>query len=239
MAEGQVDRGLTAQSTAVVDVQEDGLRAVWDVALEFRRNTREQFQFSVPKDFLVEKVTGSNVRGWEVRKAGQAGKDQTVEITLLKPAKDRERVALHLWRGGAVGQNELTEFDVPLVEPSGAAQAAGQVTIRRSPLLDVRTTGHAGVTRIDLADADDSQADRPTRDAGDESPLGIRPYQAYRFATMPFTLRLRAEPLAARTTAELQTLLKFTEYRPTLECRAVLHVQDRPIYRVECCCPTS
>jgi hypothetical protein len=242
VAEGQVDRGLTAESTAVVDVQEDGLRAVWDVRLEFRRNQREQFQFSVPAGFLVEKVTGSNVRGWEVRKAGPGEKDQAVEITLLKAAKDREQVALHLWRGGAVGQNDLAEFDVPLVQPSGAAQAAGQVTIRRSPLLDVRTIGHAGVTRIDLADAAGDEAgepsgQRPTRDAGDESPLGIRPYQAYRFATMPFTLRLRARPLAGRTTAEVQTLLKFTEYRPTLECRAVLHVQDRPIYRVEMLLP--
>ena len=50
-------------------------------------------------------------------------------------------------------------------------------------------------------------------------------------------LRLRAEPLAAKTTAEVQTLLKFTEYRPTLEARAVVHVQDRPIYRVEMLLP--
>ena len=242
VAEGQVDRGLTAQSAAVVDVQEDGLRAVWDVALEFRRNQREQFQFSVPKDYLVEKVAGSNVRGWEIRKDGPAGKEQTVEITLLKAAKDHEQIALHLWRGGAVGQGGLTEFDVPLVQPSGAAQSAGQVTIRRSPLLDVRTVQHAGVTRIDLADAAggrpaDALSESSGHDAGDESPLGIHPYQAYRFATMPFTLRLRAEPMAARTTAEVQTLLKFTEYRPTLECRAVVHVQDRPIYRVEMLLP--
>ena len=240
VAEGQVDRGLTGQSAAVVDVQEDGLRAVWDVALEFRRNTREQFQFSVPKDYLVEKVAGSNVRGWEIRKGGPAGKEQTVEVTLLKAAKDHEQIALHLWRGGAVGQGGLTEFDVPLVQPSGAAQAAGQVTIRRSPLLDVRTVQHAGVTRIDLADAAGGRpadGESSGHDAGDESPLGIHPYQAYRFATMPFTLRLRAEPMAARTTAEVQTLLKFTEYRPTLECRAVVHVQDRPIYRVEMLLP--
>ena len=127
----------------MVDVQEDGVRAVWNVDLEFRRNQREQFQFSFPKEFLVEGVTGSNVRGWEVRKASQAGKDPTVEISLLKPAKDHEQVALHLWRSGAVGQKELAEFDVPLVMPSGAIQASGQLTIRRSPLLDVQTVGRS------------------------------------------------------------------------------------------------
>ena len=124
VAEAQVDRGLTAQCAAVVDVEEDGLRAVWDMTLEFRRNQREQFQFSVPKDFLIEKVTGGNVRGWEVRKAAAGGKEQTVEVTLLKAAKDSQQIALHLWRGGAVGQNELAEFDLPLVQPTAPSRPA-------------------------------------------------------------------------------------------------------------------
>ncbi len=46
-----------------------------------------------------------------------------------------------------------------------------------------------------------------------------------------------AEPLVAKTTADVQTLLKFTEYRPTLEVRALVHVQDRPIFRVEMLLP--
>ena len=103
VAEGQVDRDLTAHATGVVDVQEDGVRAVWNVNLEFRRNQRERFEFSFPKEFLVERVTGGNVRGWEVHKASQAEKDSTVEISLLKAAKDHEQVALHLWRSGARG----------------------------------------------------------------------------------------------------------------------------------------
>ena len=126
VAEGQVDRGLTAQSTAVVDVQEDGLRAVWDVALEFRRNQREQFQFSVPKDYLVEKVHGQqrprlgNPQG----RPGRQGADGRGHAAEGRP-RTTSRSRLHLWRSGAVGQGELAEFDVPLVQPSGAAQAAG------------------------------------------------------------------------------------------------------------------
>ena len=192
VAEGQVDRGLTAQSTAVVDVQEDGLRAVWDVALEFRRNQREQFQFSVPKDYLVEKVSGEqrprlgNPQGGPGRE-GADGRDHAAE------GRQGPRAGRACTSGGAgrVGQKELAEFDVPLVQPSGAVQASGQLTIRRSPLLDVRTVAARG------RDADRPgrrgrrpQSERPA--SGDESPLGIRPYQAYRFATMPFTLAAAA-----------------------------------------------
>ena len=94
------------------------------MGLEFRRNQREQFQFSVPKGYLVEKVTGSNVRGWEIRKAGPAGKEQTVEISLLKPAKDHEQVALQLWRGGAVGQKRIGRVRRAAGPARGAAQAS-------------------------------------------------------------------------------------------------------------------
>ena len=117
---------------------------VWDMDLEFRRSQREQFRLSVPKGYMVGHVAGDNVRGWEVH---QANKDQALDVTLLKAAKDHEQFTLHLWRGGAVGQGELGEFDMPLVTAAGAAQAAGQITIRRSPLMDVRTVAQSGRRR--------------------------------------------------------------------------------------------
>ena len=222
VAEGQVDRGLTSQSAAVLDVQEDGLRLIWDLSLEFRRSQRERFFVHVPRKFLVEKVSGGNVRGWEVRKTD---KEQTVEVSLLKSAKDRERFALQLWRSGAVGQGELAEFDAPLVSAAGVAQAGGELTICRSPLLDLRTVRSGGAARADTSG--DLQA------TATESPLGLRPYQAYRFAAMPFVVRLAAAPLAAKTTAEVQTLLRLSRYERTMESRVLLHVQDRPIHRIE------
>jgi hypothetical protein len=179
---------------------------------------------------MVGQVAGDNVRGWEVH---QADKHQTLEVTLLKPAKDREQFTLYLWRGGAVGQGELAEFDVPPVEVDGVAQAAGQITIRRSPLLDVRTVAHGGLTRTDV----DEAAASPRGGLGDESPLGIRPYQAYHFAAMPFHLRLAVAPLAAKITADVRTLLKFGESERTLESSVTLHVEDRPVYRIELLLP--
>ena len=85
VGEGQVDRSLTVQSDAVLDVQEDGLRLVWQSTLEFRRSQRDAFRVSVPAEYLVEKVEGGNVRGREIRKEANR---QTVDITLLKTAKD-------------------------------------------------------------------------------------------------------------------------------------------------------
>ena len=147
VAEGQVDRSLTATSAAVLDVQEDGLRLAWRLDLEFRRSQRERFDVALPAEFLLEKVEGNNVRGWEIRKTDQG---QKVEITLLQAAKDHEQFTLHLWRSGTVGQAKLAEFDVPLVSVRDAALNSGQLTIRRSPLLELQTLGHSGVTRTEL-----------------------------------------------------------------------------------------
>jgi hypothetical protein len=248
VGEAQVDRTLTAQSEAVFDIQEDGLRMAWLVALEFRRTQRETFRLFVPGEYLVEKVEGANVRGWEIRKETDR---QVVDVTLLKPAKDRERFTLRLWRAGlpaaqvdaahvdaavrdakaGLGETGLRgEFDCPLVRVADAALESGQLTIRRSPLLDVRTLSRSRVTRTDLGE----KASSGGGPAGiEDSPLGIRPYEAYQFVSMPFAVRLSATPIAGRVTADTESVLKIAAYERSLECRVKLDVRDRPIHRVE------
>ncbi len=227
VAEAQVDRALTSRASAVLDVQEDGLRGFWQLHLEFRRSQRDAFRLFVPREFLVEKVEGNNVRGWEVRADKQR---QVVDVSLLKTARDAEQLVLRLWRAGQVGAGSLAEFEVPVVAVADAAMNQGQVTIRRSPLLDVRTVSRSGVTQSELAGI-------PPNAAVDQSPLGLRPHEAYQFVATPYALRLSAAPVAGSATAEVQTLLKISEFDRILESRAVLTVRDRPIHRVEILLP--
>ncbi len=226
VAEGQVDRSLTVRSTALLDVQEDGLRLAWQFALEFRRSQREVFTVHAPADYLVERVEGTNVRGWEVRE--EAG-HQAIEVTLLKAARDGEQFAVHLWRRGPVGRGELTEFAAPVLTVPDAALHTGRLAIRRSPLLELRTRARSGLTRTDPSN--DAPADG--RAEAVKSPLEIRPYEAYQFAAAPFTLRLKAAPSAGRVTAEVQTVLKLAEFERSLESQVDVESKDRPIHRVE------
>ncbi|MFH1921663.1 MAG: hypothetical protein ABIP48_17500, partial [Planctomycetota bacterium] len=229
VAEGQVDRSLTARSSAVFDVEEDGLRLVWQLTLQFRRGQRDVFSVRVPGDYLVERVEGTNVRGWEVRRDEP---HQTIEVSLLKAARDSESFAVHLWRGVSVGQGVLPQFDAPLVTVPDAALHTGRLFVRRSPLLDLRTLEKAGVARTDLP----AEGAGPSAESGgtsEESPLGIRPYEAYTFSAVPFSLRLEASPLSGRMTANVETVLKIAEFERTLESQVNLDVSDRPVYRVE------
>jgi hypothetical protein len=242
VAEGQVDLTLTADSVADLQVQEDQLRLRWALTLEFRRGEREFFSVEVPEGYLVEKVEGSNVRGWELKASGAR---QQVEVTLLKRTREKESFTLTLWRpglrpaggaaAGAAASAVETEFDVPAVGVVGAIRHTGRLTIRRSPMLDLRTVAAEGVTRIDLA----AEAARGGAAAADESPLGIRPYQAYQFAAAPFKVRLAAEPVAVKVTAGVQTILRVAERERKLESRVLLTIEGRPLYRVRIVVPAD
>ena len=101
VAEGQVDRSLTATSNAVLDVQEDGLRLAWQLGLEFRRSQREQFSVACrPASSWKRSRATTSAAGRFARPI----EGRPVEITLLQAAKDREQFTLRLWRAGTVGQ---------------------------------------------------------------------------------------------------------------------------------------
>ena len=227
VAEGQLDQTLTADSQAVLDVQEDSLRLVWSLHLEFRHGERDFFTVEVPAGYTVEKVEGTNVRGWELKDAGAR---REVTVTLLKRAKGSEDFTVSIWQQAGQGAAPFggQPFEVPVIAVAGAQRHTGRLVIRRSPLLDLRTVGTTGVRRDDLP----AETKKPQAGAAEvESPLGIRPFQAYGFVATPFSVRLAAEPVAARKSATVQMIVRVAERERSLEARAILGVENRPLYR--------
>ena len=69
----------------------------------------------MPAGYLVEKVEGSNVRGWEVRPAPSGSMvdlaaPQELEVGLIKPAKERETFTVTLWQPVAVPTANVAAF---------------------------------------------------------------------------------------------------------------------------------
>jgi hypothetical protein len=245
VSEGQIDQTLTADSMAVLDVQEDSVHVAWAIKLEFRRGERDFFTIDVPQGFLVEKVEGANVRGWELRGgelppavalASAAAGPQELTVTLLKRAKAEESFVVSLWRPAEKGG--AGEFAAPVVGVTGALRHSGVLVIRRSPLLDLRTVATSGVSPIDMPAASSNPLLGSSGPAI-ESPLGIRPYQAYRFAVAPFVVRLAAAPVTPKVAATVQTVLKVGLRERMLESRVLLTVEDRPLYRVRIAVPAD
>ena len=232
VAEGAIARPLTANSQAVFDVREDGLFLMWQLRVDFGRTLRESFTITVPKDYLIERIVGDNVRNWQAKTVDDA---QQVEITLLKASQGQQSVTIQLAQHRATDQQQVSAFDVPNVIVLGAALHRGKLTVRRSPILQLQTTQLAGVTRTD---ASDRAATRLAAVIGaEESPLGIQPYQAYRFVSTPFRIGLSEAQITAETSATVQSILGVAQRETTLESRIQYRVKRRKIFRLKIVLP--
>ena len=232
VSEGQVDQALTALSTAVLDVREDSIRLVWQARLEFGRALRDSFTLVVPKGYLVEQVLGDNLRGWTAKTVGES---QMVDVTLLKAAQGSETLTIHLARRGRVGQGDLAEFDAPTVQVGSAQLQQGEIAIRRSPRLALRTVEMKGLSRADAAGH--TAPVEQIADATDAAVLVVRPYQTYKFVRMPISLKLAASQPTAETTAEVRVIFDAGERASRLFATILFRPQGQPLYQARVALP--
>ena len=222
-----VDQSLTAKSEAIFDVREDGLRLTWRVDLDFRGSERDVFTLNLPDGFLVEQVSGENVRAWDVKKDGDSNR---LNVTTLSAAKDRETFTIELsQRDFAVGE-DASEFDAPYLTVEGAALHKGVYTVRKSPIIALKTTKQQAASRIDR-----NQGTRRI-DVGSidskSSPLGIEPFQVLQFVTTPFQIGLQANLVPRTIKAETQSVLRIGQSEADLEMKINVDVGKRPIYKL-------
>ena len=221
-----VDQTLTAKSEAIFDVREDGLRLTWRADLDFRGSERNEFTFNLPDGFLVEQVSGENIRAWEVKKVGQANR---LNVSTLSAAKDKETFTIELsQRDFAIGPT-ASQFDAPYLTVEGAALHKGVYTIRRSPIIELKTTQQRAANRIDehgKCKIDVSAIDSKS------SPLGIEAFQCLQFVTTPFQIGLQAKLVPRTIKADTQAILRIGQSEADLETRINIAVGARPIYKL-------
>ncbi len=234
IAQVELDRSLTAKSNVLFDIREDGLRLVWDLALEFPQAKRDTFRLSLPADYLVERVSGANVRGW-AKAAAVDGRPQ-IDVTLLKEVSDRERLTLTLARRGQVGVADMNEVAVPAVTIPDAALHHGQLTIRRSDEIDLQAQGMAGMSRIDIPSV---AAQLAKLDEEQASPLGVKAFQAYRFVRAPFAMTVAVKKTPSVARAEVHTLVRVSTTDRSMESRITYRVDGRPRFRASIVVPAD
>jgi hypothetical protein len=225
VAMGEVDRSLTSQSDAEIDVREDAIRVTWRATLEFRGGQRDGFTFLLPAGYLLERVVGENVRGWTSRPDDQMPR---VDVTLLKPATDREQVTLVLSRRRTEPLANASSQALPTVTPEGAALQQGIVAIRRSPLLDVRVDEVRGLSRAELPGESISESTR----VAEVNPLGMRAVEALRFQTGSYAATLKVSPLPATVNAEVHSVLRLDARHANYEAQVILRVPGLPLHQV-------
>ncbi len=222
-----IDQSLTAQSEAVFDVREDGLRLTWRVDLDFRGAERDVFTLNLPDGFLVEQVSGENVRAWDVQQDGDSSR---LNVTTLSTAKDKEAFTIELSQRDFVVGQSVKEFDAPYLTVQGAALHKGVYTIRKSPIIEVKTTKQTAANRIDKNQFE-CRIDVGGIDAK-SSPLGIAPFQVLQFVTTPFQIGLQANLVPRSINAQTQSVLRIGQSAADLEMRIKIAVGKRPLYKI-------
>ena len=217
-----VEQSLTVQSEAVFDVREDGLRLTWRADLEFRGSERDVFTLNLPDGFLVEQVSGENIRAWDVSSA------RRLNLTTLSPAKDKESFIIELSKRDFTLEDQAAQFDAPYLGVEGAALHQGVYMVRRSPIIELKTTKTAAASRID-----ENRVKRSLdigRIDSKSSPLGIEMFQVYRFITTPFQIGIQASTVQRKIKAETQSILRVGQSEADLEMRINVEVGRRALY---------
>lgn len=222
-----VDQSLTARSEAIFDVREDGLRLTWRVDLDFRGSERDVFTLNLPDGFLVEQVSGENVRAWDVKKDGESNR---LNITTLSAAKDKETFTIDLSQRDFVVQPNAKDFDAPYLTVEGAALHKGVYTVRKSPIIELKTTKQQAANRIDQNQFK-SRIDIGRIDAK-SSPLGIESFQSLQFVTTPFQIGLQTNVVRRTIKAQTQSVLRIGQSEADLEMKVKVAVGKRPIYKL-------
>ncbi len=234
IAQSDVDQGLSVEAKAVFDVQEDGLRFAWQGNFEFRRGRRESFTLIVPRDYLVQKVLGNNIRGWNVQTVDDA---QQLTIDLLTAVAERESLVVQLFRKHsqpAADAQAPETISAPLIRVPDAMLQKGQLTIRRSRLLDLRSGNSSGLSRIDMPDNSQWLSEQ-----SDVSPVPLVPFQAFQYSQVPYSYLLTAQPTQSRVQVTARTLLNLSELESSLESQLILNITERQLYRLRISIPKN
>ncbi|HUP82297.1 MAG TPA: hypothetical protein VM260_27335, partial [Pirellula sp.] len=222
VSESVADQGLSVDTDYSLAIEEQGVRAVWDVKLEFRRGRRDIFEFVLPKDIAIERVTGKNIRGWTID--NQIEK-QLLKVTLLKSAVESERlsiVALRSMRMEAAA--EVTAIAPRLLIPEAMLQR-GKITIYRSTLLDLEIGDSSGLVR------EDPKADLQPLDSG--SPVPLKIFQAYRYTSPEYRLSLKVNVVISKLKSQSETVLRASRNNASLQSQINLSAENRPLFRVK------
>ncbi len=229
VAQANTDQGLTVDARAIFDIQEDGQRMVWNGAFEFRRGRRDSFTLLVPKTYVIERVTGSNIRGWSAQTVDDK---QQLTVDLLATVADREKFSIQLFR--AAGTADMAASDMPVIEVPDAMLQRGQILVRRSGMLELRTSDVEGLSRIDLPDTAQWQISSESM-----SPLPLLPFQAYQYSQVPFRFTFDYEAVRAKFDVDVQSLLKIAQLESTLESRLVINTTEGQLYHLQFTVPAN
>ena len=205
---------MQAQQEAIV--AEGVLRTRARLVYEITRAEVSQLAIEVPADQKVVNVFDPNVRQWEV-KAGEGGV-QTIEVQLFQPTRGTQNISVELEKFSAEMQQQ--ELSVPMVKALNVGRQQGVLVVQLSSGLRAEPTARTGLMQLDAGELPQNLA------------RGGWAF-AYRYASVPYELKLSVEKVQPRILAEELVEAYLEPEQLTLDLFASYTIERAGVFQLE------
>lgn len=177
----------SVQAQQQVAIGEGVVRTRIELAYTVSRAELGRLVIEAPADHKIVNVFDPNVRQWSVKPLKPEDKTQQIEVQLFEPAKTAQTVVLELEK--FTGDAPKTAIDVPVVKAVDAARQQGVVVVQVGQGLRAEASSVRDLLQVD--------AGRESRDLPERLRAGQWAF-AYRYATVPYELKLDVEKVQPR-----------------------------------------
>ncbi|MDR1923809.1 MAG: hypothetical protein LBQ66_05500, partial [Planctomycetaceae bacterium] len=247
ISEGQVDRSLEVDSTIRFDLQDDAAWIIWKPTFKISHGKWDFFRLQIPKKYTIAEIVGENLRGWNiVEDAGNTGNTdnaenadntdntkkndvQIINIELLKPAEKVETILIRLMESDAKIKSDVNGevWKLSTLSVPEAGIHRGTIELYRSTIRSFRVTNAVGAS---LTDPPKNPLPTTSTKFDATSPLGVIPFQSYRFISEPFELTFASKRTEKQFSTKFQSVLKVTRQNTKLESKIEIYANNQPFF---------
>ncbi len=196
-------------------IDEGVIRTRATLVYDITRADLSQLRIEVPADQKVAGVFDPNVQKWNVEPQDEL---QRITVDLFEPTRGRQNIVVELEKFS----NDLTAEDVvvPVIKALDVARQQGVVVARLAEGLRAETSSRAGLLQMDAA----------------ELPAELQQGNwtfAYRYATLPFELKLAVEKVQPRIRAEQLVEVYLEPENLTVDLFVVYDIERAGVFQLD------
>ena len=218
-AKAQGASGLAAFITAQVDqrleIVDGAARSAVDATFEITRAPVDHLELDVPSGWKIVSVADRNLKRWTV--AEENGR-QRISLELFQPVTGKQPVSLRLEKFLADPKDHGME--APLIRATQAGRQSGTLVVATSPGLKVEVLERSGLYQV---------APEALPESWRRSPWSL----AYRYAAIPYGLKLEVAKVQPRVSVRERTDIQLSQDELRCVYRAAVAIADAGLFQLE------
>lgn len=218
---------VSCEANTIATISPGSLRL--DTVFEYAimQGVLRELSFVVPKGVSVTEVNGSHVWQWKVTTQGD---EQLLTVSL---GDVRERYKLHVLAESALAPFPLEHYDLPVLQPQGMSRAEGFLAVGTNSAVQVAAREASSLNQIEAGAF-------PVLGMGKaQRPLPRAKTFFYRYAAIPYTLRVALADIVPVFDVEQQVTIQVEDDDLVILLRADLDVREAPIRRLTMSLPAG